>query len=209
MSALEDYDKRLNRTPLEPDIVFENVMAAERHLERADKNYAVETERTICWLHDRLQAVYAALENPKAPVAARCAWCFRAAGGTDEAWRALPVMNIEDSAAHAQVCEHNPLVRALADERAAYAALKPELDRREDEVSKLCARNAGLEAELEELRGRKIGKGDAWAEAADESTGMYHHMKGLHDAMKKAIRALLDTETPAGELRRAIAELVR
>lgn len=169
MSALEDYDKRLNRTPLEP----------------------VETERTICcWLHDRQQAVYAALENPKAPVGVgfRCSYCWNAAGRTEEAWQTLPKVDYDDAVLHAQVCEHNPLVQSIA--RISHD------------------RDAAL-AELEELRGRKIGKADTWAEAASEAIGMYDYQRKLHEAMKATIRSLLTTELPAGELRKAIAELVR
>lgn len=192
MTALEDYDKRLNRTPLEPDIVFENVMAAERHLERADKNYAVETERTICWLHDRLQAALAviadATDRPKIPVGDRCAYCWNAAGRTEEAWHALPAVSYDDACLHAQVCEHNPLVQSI------------ERVRRD--------RDAAL-AQVADLQGRKLGNADTWAEAASEATGMYEYMRKLHEAMKATIRSLLGTEIPAEELRRAVAELVR
>lgn len=192
MSALEDHDKRLNRTPLEPGIVFENVMRAERYLERADKNYAVETERTICWLHDRLQAALAvianAMDRPKVPVGHRCAYCWNAAGRTEEAWHALPAVSYDDACLHAQACEHNPLVQSIA--RISHD------------------RDAAL-AQVADLQGRKLGNGDAWAEAASEATGMYEYQRKLHEALKATIRSLLATELPAGDLRKALEELVR
>jgi hypothetical protein len=43
------------------------------------------------------------------PKAARCVWCWQAAGGTEEAWHALPPMTIGDETLeHAKHCKHNP-----------------------------------------------------------------------------------------------------
>lgn len=78
-----------------------------------------------------------------------------------------------------------------------------------DELFRLQEQAAELEAQLEDLRGRKLGNADTWAEAASEATGMYDHMRKLHEALKATIRSLLDTELPAGELRRAVGELVK
>lgn len=184
MSVLEDYEKKCGLAPIDAERVLFEVEVAEGKLRdevSSARNFSdlPTYNRVLVWLHDRLQAVYAALENPKAPVAARCAWCFRAAGGTDEAWRALPVMNMEDSAAHAQVCEHNPLVSELAKLRALL------------EEHGFIEGQAGhaLEAENEDLRGRAL--------SVDE--------RGLRDKIRK----LLKSDKPAGELRKAIAELVR
>ena len=193
MSVLEDYEKQHGLDPLTPGQISDHVEAAENFLAAPSPpkgSVIAERMRVICWLHDRLQAVYAALDNPKAPIGVsfRCSYCWNAAGRTEEVWQALPKADYDDAVLHAQVCEHNPLVQDLSRVRR--------------------DRDAAL-IELEELRGRKIGKADAWAEAADESTGMYHHMRGLHEAMKATIRSLLATETPAGELRRSIGELVK
>lgn len=101
-------------------------------------------------------------------------------------------------------------LRKLLDDRLRRVA---ELEDRYAETMKSnqthAERNRELEAQLEDLRGRKLGNADAWAEAAIESLGMYDHMRGLHEAMKATIRALLGTEQPAGELRKALGELVK
>jgi hypothetical protein len=47
------------------------------------------------------------------PQQARCAWCVRAAGNTDEAWRAATSMTSDEAAAHAQVCPHSPMVQEV------------------------------------------------------------------------------------------------
>lgn len=78
-----------------------------------------------------------------------------------------------------------------------------------DQLEAARARIAELEAKLVDLQGRKLGNGDAWAEAASEATGMYDYQRKLHEAMKATIRSLLDTELPAGELRKAVGELVK
>lgn len=113
MSILENYEKRFKLRPLDPDDISFHVGAAEETLRRAQDANLATSIRTVVWLHDRLQAAYDALENPAAPVAARCAWCFRAGLQTDETWHALPKMTLDDAAAHSQVCEHNPLVQEV------------------------------------------------------------------------------------------------
>lgn len=189
MSILEDYEKTHGLEALTPDQILKRVELAELCLQNpAVGDRRLEAERIMVWLHDRLQAVCAALENPKAPVGHKCGWCWRSAGATQEAWNSLPKMDLDGVDTHVAVCEHNPLVQKLA---------SAEIE------------NRALTSELEDLRGRKLGNGDAWAEAASESLGMYDHMRGLHEAMKATIRALLNTEQPAGDLRRALGELVR
>ena len=182
MSILEEYDRRCSREPLTPDRIVEHIDAAERFLERADKTYAVETERVICWLHDRLQAIAGrAGTSERMPAAYRCGWCHKTAGSTEDAWRSLPEFTLDGIRSHTETCEHNPLVQ----------------------------RCRAAEATLEDLKGRRIGNADAWAEAADEATKMYQLTHELHGALKNKIRALLKTELPAGELRKALEELVR
>lgn len=112
MNVLENYERRCGLEPLTSEQILEQVEAAEDYLQSGNHD-AAERQRAMVWLHGRLQAVYDAIDNPAAPVEGRCAWCLRAAGGSDEAWRALPKMNMEDSAAHSQVCEHNPLVHKI------------------------------------------------------------------------------------------------
>lgn len=113
MSILEDYEKRLGIEPLTPDDILMHVDAAEGYLQSASGTRSVAQERALCWLHDRLQAVYSALENPGVPAASRCAWCFYAGARTDETWNALPKMTLDDASTHSQVCEHNPLVQEI------------------------------------------------------------------------------------------------
>jgi hypothetical protein len=177
MSILEDYEKRCGREPLTSDQVFETVEATERFLERADVTTAVEGARAMVWLHDRLQAVLEGLANPVVPVKARCAYCLRAAGGTDEAWRALPAMDMDAAFAHSQECEHNPLVLRVRE----------------------------LQAQLEELRGRKLNNGGVDSEAWE----MYEHTRKLLESTKAAVRDLLEQEMPAEELRRHLRVLSR
>lgn len=199
MTTLERYEQRFSLAPLTPEDILEHVENAAGHMARCTeqgiRTTSADDDRVEIWLSDRLQAVYDALEKPTAPVEARCTWCLRAAGSTDEAWRALPVMSMDDSAAHAQVCERNPLVQSIN-------RLRRDRDSAESEIR-------GLTSELEDLRGRKIGNADAWAEAASEATKMYDYQRKLHEALKATIRSLLSTELPAGELRKAIEELVR
>lgn len=192
MSILEEYEKRMKLPPLTTDEILSLVQDAEAFLSGAEVSKEPraidEAPRVVVWLHDRLQVVWTALENPRPPVEHRCAYCWNAAGRTEEAWHAVPAVPYDDACLHAQVCEHNPLVQCL--------------DRvRHD-------RDAAL-AQLADLQGRKLGNGDAWAEAASEATGMYDYQRKLHEALKATIRSLLDTELPAGELRKAIEELVR
>lgn len=114
MSVLEDYEKRCGLPALTSEQISRRIDLAEACLASpAIGDPRLHTESIIVWLHDRLQAMYAALENPAAPVNARCAWCFRAGPQTDETWSALPKMTLDDSAVHAQVCEHNPLVQEI------------------------------------------------------------------------------------------------
>lgn len=195
MSILEEYEKKCGLTPIDAESILFEVEAAEGKLRdevSSTRNFSdlPTYNRVIVWLHDRLQAVYAALENPKAPtgVSFRCAYCWNAAGRTEEAWQALPKVDYDDACLHAQVCEHNPLVQSIA--RISHD------------------RDAAL-AQVADLQGRKLGSGDAWAEAASEATGMYDYQRKLHEAMKATIRSLLSTELPAGDLRKAIGELVR
>lgn len=192
MSILEDYEKAFGLEPFTPDQILTMLESAEEHMkgctEAQIRTTGADADRLPIWLSDRLQAVYAALENPKVPVGHRCAYCWNAAGRTEEAWHALPAVSYDDACLHAQVCEHNPLVQSIA--RISHD------------------RDAAL-AQVADLQGRKLGNGDAWAEAASEATGMYDYQRKLHEAMKATIRSLLSTELPAGELRKAIEELVR
>jgi hypothetical protein len=159
-TVLEQYEERYRLAPLTPDVIIACVGAAEQILLSDVLPTDLVDERELLWLHDRLQAVYTALENPSVPVVSRCAWCFCAGPQTDEAWAALPKMTLDDAGIHAQVCEHNPLVQ---------------------EVRRLSAL-------LEDIRGRALG---------------------VDDGMRDALRALLKSEMTAGELRRALGELVR
>jgi hypothetical protein len=184
VSILEEYEKRFKMGPLSPDEILKRIELAEACLESPGVGVIgrLETERVIVWLHDRLQAIAVrAGTEEHAPNGFRCGWCFRAAGCTDESWRSLPTFTLDAIRAHTEICEHNPLVQRC---RAAEAA-------------------------LEDLRGRRIGSADAWADAADEATQMYQLAQQLHDATKRRIRTLLKTELPAGELRKALEELVR
>lgn len=78
-------------------------------------------------LTSRYVEVRDALETAiRPPKTHRCAWCFRAAGATDEAWRAMELMDFAAAGRHTLTCEHNPLVRrvkeleAVADEALVY-----------------------------------------------------------------------------------------
>lgn len=114
MSILEEYEKRYGIATLTTEQISRRVELSEACLTSpAVGDPRLHTESIIVWLHDRLQAAYGAIENPAAPVAARCAWCFRAGLQTDETWRALPKMTLDDAAAHSQVCERNPLVQEI------------------------------------------------------------------------------------------------
>lgn len=71
--------------------------------------------------HAFLSAINRIADGKKMPIAFRCGWCHAAAGGTEEAWRALSSMSDAEIKQHTLVCEHNPLVAAI---RAAVAALE-------------------------------------------------------------------------------------
>jgi hypothetical protein len=183
VSILENYDKRFHMEPLTVDQILRQVEMSERNLESPDDSTMIlAADRVIVWLHDRLQGIAGrAGTEEHAPDGYRCGWCFRAAGCTDESWRSLPTFTLDAIRAHTEICEHNPLLQ----------------------------RCRTAEAALEDLRGRRIGSADAWADAADEATQMYQLAQQLHDATKRRIRTLLKTELPAGELRKALEELVR
>lgn len=180
-TVLELYETRHELQPLTPDEILRQVDAAEGILKDDAPPQDLIDERLICWLNDRVQALAGRLAMNKAPEAYRCGWCFRAAGAKDEDWNELPEMSLEEVGVHTLSCEHNPLVKQSRE----------------------------LAAQLEDLQGRKLGNADTWAEVASEATGMYDHMHDLHESMKATIRTLLITELPAGELRRAIGELVK
>ena len=48
------------------------------------------------------------------PVGAKCMWCLEAAGDTQEAWEAIPMMSLEEIRRHIMICQHGPVVAALA-----------------------------------------------------------------------------------------------
>lgn len=183
MSILEDFEKKTGYDPITPDVVLAYVQDAEATLLGGDREPLATvpcgTLRVLVWLSDRV--IEHATAQLEGPKLHGCSWCWTAAGETPEAWQALPKLPLDEIRAHTATCEHSPIARRIRE----------------------------LEAEVEELRGRKLGNADTWAEAASEATGMYEHMRKLHEAMKATIRSLLDTELPAGELRRAVGELVK
>lgn len=77
-------------------------------------NYQQAADVAIVLVMNRLRDV---LANRRS----RCGYCWRAAGSTDEAWRALPSRDPDEAHDHAQTCEHNPLVVEVARLRADLA----------------------------------------------------------------------------------------
>lgn len=61
---------------------------------------------------DRLRTAY----EPRAigDLKHRCGWCWSAAGGTGEAWSALPQLGDAEIKAHTLACKHNPMVAAVS-----------------------------------------------------------------------------------------------
>jgi hypothetical protein len=186
VTTLENYDQRFSIAPLTHEEILARVERAQEHMARCTeqgiRTTSADDDRALVWLAEWV------LGRPPVPQHNRCGYCFRAGGGTTEAWDALPRMSMDEAAAHAQVCGHNPLVQKLASSE---------------------SENRALTSELEDLRGRKLGNADAWADAASESLQMYNLVHKLHDTLKNNIRALLKTELPAGELRRVIEEIVQ
>lgn len=76
----------VNRTDLEVALIDRGVLA---------KAFLIAVDRTA-----------ASLDG--VPPAARCMWCWRAAGGTPEAWAALPAIALDEVLAHVERCEHGP-----------------------------------------------------------------------------------------------------
>lgn len=117
MTTLENYEHRFGIAGLTADEILKHVENAEANMARCTslglRTTSAGDDRVLVWPSGRLQAVYAALEGRGVPVAARCAWCFRAGPQTDEAWGELPKMTLDDAAIHSQVCEHNPLVQQI------------------------------------------------------------------------------------------------
>lgn len=60
--------------------------------------------------------------RPYDPTRNRCGWCVAAAGDTQEAYLAAPIL--EDIQGHTLQCEHNPLVLKLAAVEEAYRGLR-------------------------------------------------------------------------------------
>ncbi|HEX6022575.1 MAG TPA: hypothetical protein VFZ00_11310 [Solirubrobacter sp.] len=112
-------------------------------------------------------------------------------------------MSLEGVRAHTLVCEHNPLVQDLTRVRRDRDTALAEVERLGRDVIAVCANHQEEQrahaktslalrearAELEDLRGRALGVEE----------------RGLRDK----IRGLLKSDMPAGELRRALGELVR
>jgi hypothetical protein len=76
----------------------------------AEDDHVRILSHAVYWLADRLRVIYTA---PKMPTTFRCGWCLAAAGGTEEAWQALPSMSDPDMKAHTVECQHNPMVVKL------------------------------------------------------------------------------------------------
>lgn len=184
MSILEEYDERMQIKPLTVEEILNRVELAEACLTSpAVGDPRLHTERVLAWLHDRLQDAYSAMETARdVPQFHRCAWCWRAGPMTSASWDALPTMTLDEAGDHTQKCEHNPLVAKIR----TMEALMEEHGFRTGEAGP--GRLAELAAQNEDLRGRALG---------------------IDDGLRDAIRALLRSEAPAGELRRALWELVR
>lgn len=185
MSVLTEYEQRMKLEPLTGDEILHVVEDAEAFLtggaRSIDPRPIDEIRRVILLMHEILESQAERLGITRIPEGSKCAYCLVAAGRTDEAWMDLPSMTFDEAQAHAQVCEHNPLVRRMRDLQARNGS-------NANEASRLFERNRELEAQNEDLRGRALG---------------------IDDNLRDAIRALLNSEAPAGELRRALAELVR
>jgi hypothetical protein len=126
MNTLESYEQRFGLAELTSEEILRHVDNAEEHMARCTqigmRTTSADDDRVPIWLSERLQVMAAALGDPRGVMA--CGWCWKAAGLTTEVWRGLPKMNLADAQAHAQVCEHNPLVVKIRELEAANEQLR-------------------------------------------------------------------------------------
>lgn len=215
MSVLEEYDERMKLTPLTAEEILKRVERAEACLTSpAVGDPRLHTERILVWLHDRLQAAYGAIEAAReVPQLHRCAWCWRAGPMTREAWEALPTMTMDEAGDHTQKCDHNPLVQRNRQLEAENERLGRDVntvcanhqeEQREHAKTSLALREA--RAQVDELRVNSMA---AIRELEAQAEDLRGRALGIDDGLRDAIRALLKSEASAGDLRRALWELVR
>lgn len=178
MSILEDYEQAFGLTPLSPDDVARLVDSAMEHI-LGCLNYQIsavvsDSDRVLLWMDALVRKQAERLGQIRIPENSRCSYCLTAAGGTDEAWMALPSMTIDEGQAHAQECEHNPLVRRVRE----------------------------LEAQLEELRGRAVIEpaSDARRALAVEADGLRSGRGGWGGRSPQAMAIAAAIDKVLGEL---------
>lgn len=222
MSVLEDYDKRCGREPLTEAEVLAHLEAAARYLERGYRTTSAETERVICWLGERLMSALDRIVKPPAPTLFRCGWCHLAGGQTEEAWHTLPSMSDAEVKAHTMVCEHNPMVRELNELRARVADLEGRVSRsaEDGDTLHLLREARGLVGDLDKALDETKASFDAVSEAAEVWSSLCVEANMLVDRVmadisadrmiggRARIRGLLASDMTAGELRKALADLV-
>lgn len=100
------------------DLIVRAMKLADARFPESDRRpYADLTDdeavaAAVVLLADRLAERLVQAKAP--PTQHKCGWCWRATGGTPEAWQGLAAFtSIEDARTHAGECEHNPLVQEI------------------------------------------------------------------------------------------------